>query len=56
MMVDAATGVIGHTGCGPGSTAAVYGSPARLPARVAAVFAPGEDAAHVEHVAAALLA
>ncbi len=56
MMVDAATGVIGHTGGGPGSTAAVYCSTARVPTRVAAVFARGEDVERVEHIAATLLA
>jgi hypothetical protein len=49
LMIDAATGVVGHTGGGPGSTAAVYCSPGRVPARVAAVFAPSEEAGQVEH-------
>jgi D-alanyl-D-alanine carboxypeptidase len=55
LMIDAATGYAGHTGEGPGSTAAVYFAPRRAPRRVVAVFANHENAAMVEQRAATLL-
>lgn len=41
----------GHTGGGPGSTAAMYYFPDLDPPRAAAVLAPHEDAGATEHAA-----
>jgi CubicO group peptidase (beta-lactamase class C family) len=41
----------GHTGGGPGSSCAVYHFPEAQPTRTVAVFAPDDDATHVESAA-----
>jgi hypothetical protein len=38
VMIDISTDIAGHTGCGPGSTAAVYFASRRKPRRAVAVF------------------
>jgi CubicO group peptidase (beta-lactamase class C family) len=55
VMIDRATGVMGHTGGGPGSTAAVYFAPYRHPRRVAAAFADVEQPGLVEERAMRML-
>lgn len=56
VMIDASTGVMGHTGAGPGSTCAVYCASRHPRRRTVAVFADAEQQSIVEQRAVALLA
>jgi len=55
LMMEGSSGPVGHTGGGAGSVIAVYRSRNNAVPSAAAIFAPGDDAGHVEHLAFAKL-